>query len=98
MSAAWSGKQEEEEEEEEESVGCPGKLKSSSSRFACSPMPGRGTRVWVFLGSDAASRVGLSLRRHQLQRWAVVVGVSQLGTGVLGSPGSPPARTDRQKT
>lgn len=92
VSAAWSGKQ---EEEEETSLGCPRKLKSS----ACSPMPERGMWGWVFLESDAAPFVGPSLQGRQLQCWVVVlVGVSQLGTGVLGSPGSPPARTDRWTT
>lgn len=89
VSTAWSGKQ---EEEEETSLGCPRKLKSS----ACSPMLERGTCGWVFLGCDAAPCVGPSLQGRQLQCWVVVVGgVSQLGAGVLGSPGSPPARTDR---
>ena len=64
-SAAWSSEREE-EEEEEECLGCPRKLKSSGSRLACSPTPGRGMQGWVSPGSNAAPRVGPLLRGHQL--------------------------------
>ena len=88
---------EEEEEEEEESLGCPRKLKSSGSRLACSPMPGRGTRGWVSPGSDAAPRVGPLLRGRQLQRWVVAVGSPSWAQASWGAQGPLlQGQTDRQ--